>query len=51
MCEKCNAIDAKIRHYREIASRVTDRQTLNGIASLIAEQEQQKGAVTCEPEK
>jgi hypothetical protein len=50
MCEKCSEIDNKICHYRDIASRVVDLQTLDGIESLVAELEQQKLAFRCEPE-
>ena len=36
MCEKCDEIDQRIAHYRELAKRVIDQQTLDGIARLIA---------------
>jgi hypothetical protein len=35
MCEKCDELDRKIAHYRDMAVRITDQQTLDGIASLI----------------
>jgi hypothetical protein len=45
MCEKCNQIDEKIEHYRELISRVTDQLTTEGIAGLIAELLAQKAAL------
>jgi beta-phosphoglucomutase-like phosphatase (HAD superfamily) len=35
MFEKCTQIDSKIIHYRQMAARITDQQTLDGIAALI----------------
>jgi hypothetical protein len=37
MCEKCTELDLKVVHYREIAARVHDELTLDGITRLIAE--------------
>ena len=48
MCEKCIEIDKKIQHYREIASRLFDEQTIDGIGRLIAELEQRKLTFGCE---
>jgi len=42
MCSKCDEIDVKIEHLRTIGRRMTDPQTLDGIAVLIAELEAQK---------
>ena len=30
MCEKCEELDDKIEHYRNLRARVTDRQTNEG---------------------
>jgi len=45
MCSQCEEIDVKIRHLRDVSSRVLDPQTLDGIASLIDELEAQKAAL------
>ena len=42
MCSACDQIDVKIRHLREVASRMLDKQTLDGIAALISEMEIKK---------
>ncbi len=42
MCSHCEEIDAKIKRLREIAVRMLDQQTLNGINELISELETQK---------
>ncbi len=49
MCDKCDEIDRKIAHFRDLAVRIMDQQTQDGIAALIAEQESQKAAF--HPEK
>jgi hypothetical protein len=45
MCEKCREIDAKVEHYRQLAERLTDRQTLDGIRRIIDELELEKAAL------
>ena len=45
MCEKCVEIDVKIRRMREIALRLLDQQTLDGIAALVKELEAPKAAL------
>jgi hypothetical protein len=45
MCEKCVEIDAKIMRMRDIALRLLDQQTLDGIADLVKELEAQKVAL------
>jgi hypothetical protein len=45
MCEKCKAIDERIRHYLTLSSQVTDQQILDGIKRLIEEMEAQKKAL------
>jgi hypothetical protein len=37
MCVKCTELDFKIAHYRQLANRITDPLTLDGIAGLIKE--------------
>jgi hypothetical protein len=45
MCEKCETIDKRIGHYREMATHLTDTQTLDGIGILIAKLEADKKAL------
>jgi hypothetical protein len=42
MCSECIQIDRKIERLRMLALRLSDQQTLNGIADLIAELEAKK---------
>lgn len=49
MCDKCDEIDRKIAHFKDLAARILDPQTRDGIAELIAEQEAQKA--TLHPEQ
>jgi hypothetical protein len=42
MCERCKSIDREIEHYRELATRITDPQSLKGIALLIQKMEAEK---------
>jgi hypothetical protein len=42
MCNKCAELDERIRHYRGIASRITDQRTIDGIKRLIADMEAKK---------
>ena len=51
MCIKCNELNSKIAHYKSIAIRITDQQTLDGIAVLIKQMTADKAAIRCEPEK
>jgi hypothetical protein len=44
MSEKCDAIDIQILHLRDIARRMLDHRTLDGIDNLIAEPEGKSGA-------
>jgi hypothetical protein len=37
MCEKCTELESKVAHYREMATRIQDDLTLEGITRLIAE--------------
>jgi hypothetical protein len=48
MCEKCDEVDRKIAHYRELASRVLDQQTQDGIAELIEKATAEKAAFGCD---
>ena len=51
MCDKCTKLDQKIAHYRDIAVRMTDKQTLDGIARLIKEMTDAKATLHCEPKE
>jgi hypothetical protein len=42
MCDKCKPIDEQIARYLQLRGRITDQQTLDGIAELIRELEAQK---------
>jgi hypothetical protein len=42
MCDRCAELDRKIEHYRKLASGISDRLTIEGIADLIKEMEAQK---------
>ena len=45
MCNKCKSIDADLDRYRLLKARLTDQQTVEGIAKLIDKLEQQKKAL------
>jgi hypothetical protein len=45
MCAKCAEIDRRIEHFRDLGSKLTDRQALAAIATLIADLEAQKVAL------
>ena len=45
MCSQCDEINVRIRHLQEIARRMVDQQTLNGIAELVSTLEAQKLAL------
>jgi hypothetical protein len=51
MCNKCHQLDQKIAHYRRMAVRITDQQTLDGIAGLINQMTKAKAAIRCEPQE
>lgn len=44
MCAKCSEIHFKIAHYRQMATRIADRLTLDGIAGLMMELANAKAA-------
>jgi len=44
MCEKCVQYDDKIARYRRLLLGINDRQTLDGIAILIAQATEAKAA-------
>jgi hypothetical protein len=50
MCEKCEELDEKIEHYRNLMARVTDRQTSEGIGQLIEDMQAEKAALHPERE-
>ena len=35
MCKQCKEIDAKIEHYRRVADRITDQNTIAGLNNFI----------------
>ena len=37
MCDKCTELDKKAGHYRQLAARLLDRPTIEGINKLIEE--------------
>jgi hypothetical protein len=37
MCDKCEQLDKKIEHYRQLSRQVNDQPTLEGIDRLIAQ--------------
>jgi hypothetical protein len=45
MCDKCTEIDGRIAHLRELAARLVDPQTIEGIKRLIEEMLAQKAAL------
>jgi hypothetical protein len=45
MCAKCDEINRRIEHLRQLTNKLTDQQTLDGIAALISELEAQKAAL------
>lgn len=49
MCAKCTELDNKIARYRRIATQVTDKQALDGIARLIEQMTTEKATIQCEP--
>ena len=51
MCEKCAELDGKIKHYRTLASGLTDQPTLDGIGELITLMQAEKAALHPEQEK
>jgi hypothetical protein len=51
MCEQCKQIDDQIARYRRLGAEISDAQTLDAIARLIAELEDQKRALHPEQEK
>jgi hypothetical protein len=50
MCEKCEELDDRIEHYRNLMARVTDRQANEGIGKLIEDMQAQKAALHRERE-
>jgi uncharacterized membrane-anchored protein len=45
MCDKCVELDAKIEHYRRMASRITDQAVLDRIKELIERAKTEKTAL------
>jgi hypothetical protein len=51
MCNRCFEFDQKISHYRRIAASLSDKQTLDGIATLIREMTESKSALHSTPKE
>ncbi|UGY15859.1 hypothetical protein WDM22_28755 [Bradyrhizobium septentrionale] len=51
MCAKCVELDERSVHYAALARTITDRQTVDGMAQLIAEHEAQKRKLHPEPKE
>jgi hypothetical protein len=45
MCDKCEQLDKKIEHFRQLAMRIMDPQLSEGIDKLIKEMQAQKAAL------
>jgi hypothetical protein len=50
MCEKCDQIDKKIEHYRQMMRAIPDQLTVDRTEELITEMEAQKAALHPKPE-
>ena len=48
MCDKCDEIDRKIAHYKQLATRIDDKQTLAGIDKLIEQMTTEKTTFGCD---
>ena len=51
MCDKCEELEKKIEHYRQLAARVRDPLLTEGVDKLIEEMEAQKTAFHPEQQK
>jgi hypothetical protein len=51
MCEKCDAIDARIIRYRRIASRIDDEMVLQGLVELVGKLTAEKAELHPEADK
>jgi hypothetical protein len=51
MCARCEELDKKITHYRELAARVRDPLLTEGVEKLVEEMEAQKVALHPEQQK
>jgi hypothetical protein len=49
MCDRCEELDKKIAHYRQLVARVPDRLLTEGVGKMIEEMEAQK--TTFHPEQ
>ena len=45
MCDKCTELDKRIAHFKDLALRIMDPQTLEGARKLIEELHAQKAAL------
>jgi hypothetical protein len=51
MCDRCEELDKKIAHYRQMIARVLDPLLTEGVGKLIEEMEAQKAAFHPEQQK
>ena len=51
MCDECTEIDKKIEHYRQIAAKIIDQVTIDGIKKLISDLQAIKVALHPEREQ
>jgi hypothetical protein len=50
MCARCEEINGKLAHYREMMSFIMDKRTLDSIGILVAAMEAEKTALHPRPE-
>jgi hypothetical protein len=51
MCDRCEELDKKIAHYRQIIARVLDPLLTEGVGKMIEEMEAQKATFHPEQQK
>jgi hypothetical protein len=51
MCDRCEELDKKIAHYRQLAGRVPDPLLIEGAGKLIEEMEAQEATFHPEQQK
>jgi hypothetical protein len=51
MCDKCTELDKRITHFKDLAMRIRDPQTLEGARKLIEDLHAQKAALHSEQQK
>jgi hypothetical protein len=51
MCERCDEIDSKIRHYRKLRNGINDAHTVDTLSAFIADLESEKATLHQTPSK